>query len=145
MKILLILIVSIFGAIFYRMGGSGRHNRLWRILGVSFLSIVAVIALYGLNSAYWWLYLICFGASCGAVASYWGLDEQPWGYWAHGLGLALALLPLAYITGHYLGWVLRSIVLIAFITVWSQFTSWDILEENGRGAGIILSLLLTLV
>lgn len=140
-----VIIASILGATAYRMGGSGNYNRLWRIMGVSFLSIVAVISLHGIVWGYWWLYVLCFGLSCGAVASYWGLDEKKWGYWAHGLGLALALLPLAYLTGHYLGWAMRSLAIIAFITLWSQFTSWDILEECGRGAGIVFSLLLTII
>ncbi len=89
--------------------------------------------------------MLTFGLTAGAVSAYWGLDEQKWGYWAHGLGLAIAACPLAFISGHWLGFGLRTIALTALITVWSQYTSWDILEEWGRGFFIIATMPLLLI
>ena len=141
MTVILVLLASILSGIFYRAGGSGNYPRQARIVGVAILTCLTLIAL-GIYT--WWLILV-MGLSCGALASSWQQDEKKWGFWAHGLGLSLALLPIAFVTHHWLGFGIRTIVLTTFITLWSQFTKWDILEESGRGAGIILSLPLLLI
>ncbi len=136
----LILGLSLICGVLYRLGGWEKGNRLFRIVGCPLLTLIATITLVGFNLSYWWAYLLTFALSAGAVSAYWGLDEQKWGYWAHGLGLSLALLPIAYVTQHWLGFSLRCLVLTALITLWSEFTGWDILEEGGRGFLIIATL-----
>ncbi len=145
LKIVIVLVLSLICGILYRLGGWEKGNRLFRILGCPFITLVAVWALLGFNLAYWWAYLLTFGASVGAISAYWGLDEKKYGYWAHGLGLALALLPIAYISGHWWGFAIRSVVLIAGITLWSEYTSIDWIEERGRGVLIVLTLLFFLI
>jgi hypothetical protein len=117
----------------YRLGGWEKGNRLFRIIGCPAISLVLYLWLFGLSWSLWWAYLAYFGACAGAISAYWGLDEAKWGYWAHGLGLSLAAFPIAYVTGNWIGFVLRTVILTAFITIWSEYTKWDILEEWGRG------------
>ena len=132
-KLLLWLILSSLSAVFYRLGGWDKGNRLFRILGCPLVALALFLALQGFKISYIWAYTLSFGLSCGAISAYWGLDEQKWGYWAHGLGLSIAALPLTYITGHWLDFGIRTLVLTALITLWSEKTGWDILEEGGRG------------
>ena len=141
MKIILLLLISTTCGILYRLGGWEKGNRLFRILGCPLMTILALWGLLGLNAAYWWGYLAIFGMSAGAVSAYWGQDEKKWGYWAHGLGLSLALLPIVF-TGHWLGFLIRGLGLTAGITLWSEFTKWDVLEEWGRGFLIAATLIL---
>lgn len=129
----------------YRLGGWDKGNRLFRILGCPLITLAYLIILSGLNLALWWAYLLVFGLTAGAISAYWGLDEQKWGYWAHGLGLSLAMLPFAYATGHWIGFIIRSFILTAGITIWSEFTSIDTIEEGGRGFLITATLPLLLI
>jgi hypothetical protein len=139
MTLLTILIASIISGVCYRLGGGG-HGRLWRVFGVPFCVLLAVLACFGVNLAIWWAYVITFGATAGAVSAYYQQDEKKWGYWAHGLGLALALLPIAFVTHHWLGFSIRCLFLTGAMTLWSQFTKWDVGEEFGRGFIITASI-----
>ena len=149
MKILILVILSMLSGVAYRAGGWDKGNRMYRILGVPLITIIWLLTQkVGLTQVNWQAilsYFLTFGLSAGMISAYWGQDEKKWGFWAHGLGLSLALLPIAFVTHHWLGFGIRTIVLTTFITLWSQFTKWDILEESGRGAGIILSLPLLLI
>ena len=143
-KILLLLGLSSLSAFLYRRGGTNKGT-LWRDVGCSLVTLVALWLLLGFKLSYWWAYLLTFGLSWGALASYWCLDEKKWGYWAHGLGLSLAVLPFAYITGQWLGFALRTIVLTALITVWSELVGDVNWEEGGRGFLIIFTIPLILI
>ncbi len=138
----MVLVLSILSGIAYRLGGSSKGNRLFRILSCPLVLLLALWVLMGFHLGYWQAYLLTFGLSAGAVSAYWGLDEQKWGYWAHGLGLSLALLPIAYVTHNWLGFGLRSLVLTASMTLWSEWVTKDIVEEMGRGILIIITLFL---
>lgn len=141
----IVVLLSIASGVLYRLGGWDKGNRLFRILGCPLATLGAIWAILGLNSAYWWAYAIALVASGGAVSAYWGLDEKRFGYWGHGLGLSLALLPIAFITQHWLGFGIRTIVLTALITLLSEYISRDWLEEGLRGAVIIATLPLLLI
>ena len=145
-KILLILGLSIASGIAYRAGGTSAGTK-WRDIGCSLITLATclILGLYMGFTAFLVAYLITFGLSWGALASYWGLDEKKFGYWMHGLGLSLALLPIAYITGNWVGFALRTIILTALITIWSEYTKWDVLEESGRGFFITASIPLLLI
>jgi hypothetical protein len=132
-------IAAILSGIFYRMGGSGNYSRLWRVLGCPLLFLCAYLTLCGLNWGIWWAYVLTYGLSCGAISAYWGQDEKPFGYWAHGLGLSLACLPLAIATGYWGAFGIHALLLTSGICFWSEYTSWDILEEVGRGIIYILT------
>ena len=135
MKILILtLAASCISAILYRLGGSPAGTR-WRDIGCGLVFMATCLAI-GLHTSLWatlLAYFLTFGLMWGALASYFGLDERKYGYWAHGLAISLAAAPVAYITGHWIGFGIRCVILTAAITVWSQITSWDTLEEGGRG------------
>jgi hypothetical protein len=130
---LIILILATLSGVFYRLGGWEKGNRMYRILGCPLVFLGVFWACFGLDFSLWWAYALTFGISAGMISAYWGLDSEKWGYWAHGLGLSLACLTLILFTGHWVGFALRTIVLTALITLWSEYTKWDILEEWGRG------------
>ena len=143
--ILWILGLSILSGIFYLLGGWSKGNRLFRILGCPLCVVIASVGLFWGKEVPFWAYLCAFGANVGAVSAYWGLDEKKWGYWAHGLGLSLAVLPIIYFTGTWIGFGIRCVVLTALMILWSEYTSWDILEEWGRGFLIAATLPLLLL
>ena len=143
-KIGIVIVLSILSGILYRIGGTNKGT-LWRDIGCSLVTLIALWLLLGFILSYWWAYLLTFGLSWGALASYWGLDEKKWGYWAHGLGISLAILPIVWITRHWLGFVLWTIVLTTFITIWSELVSKDVIEEKGRGFAIIATMPLLLL
>ena len=149
MKILILVILSMLSGVAYRAGGWDKGNRMYRILGVPLITIIWLLTQkVGLTQVNWQAilsYFLTFGLSAGMISAYWGQDEKKWGYWCHGLGLSLALLPIAIITGHWWGFAIRTVVLTGFITVWSQLTKWDIWEDRGRGASIIASMPLLLI
>ena len=136
----LVILLSILSGVLYRLGGWEKGNRLFRILGCPLIALITLWLMIGVVLSYWWVYLLTFGLLTGAVSAYWGLDEKKWGYWAHGLGLSLALLPIALITKHYLGYGLLCLVLTSLMTIWSEYASVDYIEEFGRGALIILTI-----
>ena len=145
-KIGIVIVLSIISAILYRLGGQGKpFNTRYRDVGCSLVTLVALWLLLGFILSYWWAYLLTFGLSWGALSAYWGLDEKRWGYWAHGLGLSLAILPIVFVTGHWIGFILRTIILTGFITIWSELVSKDKIEERGRGFAIIVTTLLLLI
>lgn len=96
-----IISLSIASAILYRMGGSSKWNTRWRDCGCPLVALITLWLMKGVVLSYWWAYLLTFGLGWGAMSSYWDLDEKKWGYWGHGLGLSLAALPIAFITGHW--------------------------------------------
>ena len=145
-KIIIVSIISFCSGILYRLGGKEGFNTRFRDIGCGLVNILTcvLIGLTGGLFASILAYFFMFGMSWAGYASYWGLDEQKWGFWAHGLGISLAALPVALLTGHWLSFGLRVIVNTALITIWSQWTSQVDIEEGGRGiiANITLPLLL---
>ena len=143
MKILIVMALSILAGVFYRMGGSGNYNRLWRIMGVPFLQIMALIALFGAKMAYWWVYLLYFGLSCGFISTYWDfLFKDVDNFFMHGFMIGVAGFILIIFGVHWPVILIRSIALSVFMGVWCLIWKWDIAEEVGRGSSIILSMLL---
>lgn len=140
MNLILITLIAILCGVFYRLGGSSKGNRLFRILGCPLCVVIVLLGLFWGKSVPFWAYLLAFGANAGAVSAYWGQDEKKFGYWLHGLGLSLAILPVILFTGSWLGFALRTILLTSTICLWSEYTKWDVLEEWGRGFLIIISL-----
>ncbi|MDD5356434.1 MAG: hypothetical protein PHY56_07865 [Candidatus Omnitrophica bacterium] len=139
--LLRIIGLSILAGILYRMGGTNKGT-LWRDIGCSLTLLLTCLSL-GLTGAVLatlGAYFVTFGLSWGALASYWKLDEKKWGFWAHGAGLSLAVLPIVFITGHWLGFGIRCLVLTLGITLISEFMTWDVGEEFGRGFLIIITM-----
>jgi hypothetical protein len=72
-------------------------------------------------------------------------DKGWWNWMLVGIALSLAILPLHWAFGHWLGFAIRSIVLTAGITAWSQFQGNAVKEELGRGFLVIFTLPLSLI
>ena len=152
LKIIIVLAASMLSAWLYRAGGQGKpYNTKFRDIGCSILWITLLITLQGsqrLKMAYILPYAIAFGLSWAALTTYFKKKGQParWYNWAlTGAGYSLAALPIAWATGHWLGFILRCLVLTIGITVWSVLINWDILEEGGRGFAITATIPLLLI
>jgi len=142
MKILLWLGLSILSAILYRLGGTSAGTK-WRDAGCPLVALILYIALKGFNLSFLWVYLLTFGLSWGAMTTYWkrkGTDAKWWNWLLTGLGYSLATLPIAFVTGHWIGFGLRILVLSLLTMFWSEKIDWDVAEEMGRGAIFCLTI-----
>lgn len=132
-KIAILLILSVLSGILGRMGGSGRYNRLWRVVGVPALAIVAVWLCFGLKTSLLWAYLLSFGLMSASVSTYWdffwnGFDN----FWIHGFMIAFSLAPIAWATGHWQGLGFAVALSTLWMGAWSKILKWDVAEEFGR-------------
>lgn len=148
-KIIIVLVCSILGAILYRLGGTSAGTK-WRDIGVSVV-LLATCLILGLKTSFLatlGAYLLTFGLSWAALTTYWkkkGTDAKWYNWVLTGLGYSLAVLPIAILTHHYIGFGIRTIALILTTTLWSEFIGQDWLEEGGRGFLFISSLPILLV
>jgi len=136
--LVLTILLAIIGGIAYRVGGASWGNRLFRILGVPFISLVTFWINAGWDINAWWIYAISFGLMAGAISTYhYWLPKPPdyeWYHYAmHGFFVSLAFLPLCILTGSWMWGVLRCVINAALLGGWSVIASWDDLEEWGRG------------
>ncbi len=137
-KTLVLGILAIISGVLYRLGGIGKpFNTRFRDIGCSLIILVTclILGLFRGFTASLVAYLLTFGLLWGAYASYWKSGEDmKFRHWCfHGLGLAFALLPIAYITGHWIGFIMRLFILPLLIAVWSEGIGEVNLEEFGRG------------
>ena len=149
---ILILLIAVLGAIFERWGGSGRHSRLWRMIGVP-LCQTGVLALSWPVLAHWKAALLTLGLMIGAISSYHYLLPAPkgkdytWPYFAlYGALNGLACLPLARVG---IAWYLilgRAVILAGLLGLLYKFLNikiggWtsDTVQERLRGFLICLS------
>ena len=138
-NILLTLGLSICAGILYRAGGSDTYNTKVRDLGVPTIMLLYFI----LTGHFHWSLLLCFGLLFGSLTTYWkrkGQDAHWWNWALCGLGFSIAMLPLIFFTGHWVGFLVRTVVLTVWTTVWSELEGNAVREEFGRGAGIIATL-----
>ncbi len=149
MKIALWIILSIFGAIFYRCGGASKTgkwydflcNTFTRDIGVSVLAILLLAILYGWH----WVYILTFGLSWGALSLSYkkkGIPAKWWNWSLMGIGYSLAFLPLAILFSLWSGFILRSIICIIGITIWRTKIGNVVWEECGVGTIFALTLLI---
>lgn len=150
-------IASVVSALFYRWGGLSKEeaaqnwpwvpqwliNSKTRDVGCSLLTVGWMLLFY--PTVDWWCYLVAFGISWGMLTTYWDFLFGYDNFYAHGFGVALALLPFAILTGMWIGFAIRLVVLSLAMGIWSQQTGNADAEELGRGAVIVLSLPLALV
>ena len=162
MKILLCLVLSIFSGIFYRIGGSSKEeakkefpwfptslvNTKVRDVLVPLVSILIFILLSSISMS-WWILLLTFLLMFGAMTTYCKFGEQEDVYWYNwlltGILYGVSALPIAYYTGNWLGFGIRTIVLGLGIMIWSEINSDVRLEEFGRGALFALTIPLLLI
>ena len=143
LKALLIIIFSIISGCCYRAGGSGNYPRQARLIGVPLLSC-GMLMFFDFR---WWIFL-CIPLMIGAISTYWkkkGTDAMWWNWALHGLGLSLAMLPYAIVSGHWIGFTMRTIVLTSLVTIWSEEISNAVVEEFGRGFLTVVTIPILLI
>lgn len=152
----MIWLLSALSGVLYRLGGMGQdgidtfpHAPEWlfdtkaRDIGCGFCTIGAFFAL-GLHvGLIWWHVLVAclvtIVAMLGALSTYWDFmfgDKD--NFWMHGFMCGLALFPLAIITGNWLAFGIRCVILALAMGVLAHLTKLvekggDVLEEFSRG------------
>lgn len=143
------LCATICSAIFYRCGGATGYNTKFRDMGLPTVGIIALLLTY--HHYNWQLllaYLLCFGLYFGSLTTYWkkkGTDAHWYNWVFTGLGYSLAFLPFAFVTGHWLGFVLRTILVSVLTALWSEKIGNAVWEEMGRGVITTITLPLLLI
>ena len=124
----------------YRAGGSASiHARWLRQAGVGVAVTGTLLIWFGFN---WWT-LLCLGTSW-AESTYFkskGSDAKWWNWLL--VGIVFAIVPLPYVISsgnHYLGFAIRSAVIIPATTVVGTFVGDVDWSEGLRGALQIITL-----
>ena len=154
------LIGTIFAAFCYRIGGMSKESAAkyfpwfpsflvaswFRDFNCSLLVLIW-LRLF-LPPVAWGWYLLSFATMYMAMTTYFDDKLPPKGvdkFWAHGLGIRLALLFVAIPAGVGFQCLLSAIVLAVFMGVWCWIFSNDFVEEFFRGGIIILTLPILLI
>lgn len=146
MNWIFLLGLTFLGGKLYRMGGIGDpYNTKVRDFGVPAVAIIALLLLGVTWSWQMGLALFCmFGLMFGSMTTYCKFGDQEDVYWYNwaltGLLYGLSALPLAWVTGHWLGLFIRTIVLTIAICVWSELINDVNLEEGGRGGIFVITI-----
>lgn len=153
MDIKLYLLACILGAILYRIGGSALHipfKTKWRDLGVPIVGIVCLYVMIPFNAAwaYWGAMAGFLVLSFGSMTTYWdhwGTDNVEWYEWMlTGFCYGVAALPIALYTGSWIGFCVRTIILMTAIT-FSNRLKYEWLVEPSRGFVFIATLPLLVI
>lgn len=161
MSIVMISILTLLCALAYRLGGLGKdgaaqyHLPVWlcsrymRRIGVPIISLIILLLLQLPHGLPWWAYLLIFGLQFGAVSTYFkfgGQEDVLWYNWLlTGIACGLVMLPAAILTGAWIGFVIRLVVITAGIVLVSLGSKNAWVEECGRGAFIAGTIPLLLV
>lgn len=146
MTIISTIVLTILSAYLYRMGGSENKPKwLWkaRDLGCG----LCVLAWLSINVVYSWLMILCLGLMWASLSSYWGKltpnddEEYWWNFALHGFFIGFSLIPLVGELS-FLPILYRSLALAVTFALWTQFIRNAVVSEAGRGALIILTLLI---
>lgn len=152
--IIVLSVLSIFSAFFYRIGGSSKKaakeeypwyptwavNGAVRDFGCSLCTYLGLLVI-GVTAA-WWVHLIVFALIFLTHKTYWDRVFKYDNFFAHGLGIGLSCLPYV-LTGTIGlgGFLIRSVALSIFMGIWCLVFSKDTIEEGGRGGIQPISLL----
>ena len=146
------LITAVLCAFTYRFGGcskeEGRQKYPWapkwvfkswvRDFGCSLFSIFWVIIFY--PQVPWYVYLISMGWCYGMITTYWDEVFKYDCFAFHGFMIGVSYLLLAWGSGMWMGYIVRSAFLGLSMGVLSALTGNVDKEELGRGALIGLTL-----
>lgn len=111
------MVLSLASGVIYYIAGIGgfKGAKLIRRLGCSLLALGLFLALYGLNLAYWWAYLLFLGLNWAALSTY--HDYTGYDNWVlTGLFYGLAALPLIWCGVHWYLIIVRAIFLA--LSIW---------------------------
>jgi len=139
-KILTVIIATVLSGILYRLGGAAKKGNWLDILRHSktrdWGCSLIVLAMMLTAPVVWWIHIIVFLLMWAALTTYWddlfGYDN----YYMHGLTVGLACMPYAIILGgwFWLWFIVRALIMGAFMGYWCKINDNDIKEEVGRGA-----------
>lgn len=146
---------AILSGVLYRVGGTSAGTK-WRDFGVP--ALLGIYTRFVLKiEAEWWIYFLAMVALFGALTTYnkwvskyfgfpdWKTDVY-WPSWAFtGLTYGLVAAPFAYVTGAWLGYGIRCVILCVLTGFWSHIVDKVELEEGGRGFFIIATMPLFLI
>jgi hypothetical protein len=151
MYIASVIILSILGGLFYRLGGRGKpFSTLYRDLGVSGIIVAEMCLRTRISPIVVAILLVCWGLMYASLTSYRYFLPKPkdyngFHYALHGFMVSLACFPFALLTHHWLGFGIRCIVCAAGVGLWSHLIKKDWLEESGRGFILCITTPLLLV
>lgn len=134
------LVLACLSGIFYRLGGYGLpFNTKVRDFGVPSCMIT-----YFMLTEHWnWILILCFGLMFGAQTTYFkkkGSDAKWYNWLLVSLAFSFAMLPYTWITGHWVGFELRTLVVIVITVIWSELIGNVNFEEFFRGFIQIITL-----
>ena len=131
----LLIVMTIIGAIAYRIGGSSLH--ISNITKIRDAGLPSCMLIYMALAHHWnWWLLLCFGLMWGSQTSYFKfgqLDVKWWNWIICGLAFSFCMLPYSWATSQWLGFGLRTLVVTSFTVGWCEFVGNDVAEELGRG------------
>lgn len=140
----MIWVLSIIGAVLYRLGGLKGFNTKIRDLGVPLIGGIAVYALAGKMPL--WAVSVAFLGYFGALTSYYDFINGEDNFWIHGFVGAFSYFPYAIVTGLWFMFAVRCIICAVFIGGINYIAnkySWkhsDWIEELSRGFILTLSI-----
>lgn len=145
---MIIILLSLIAGLLYRFGGMGKpFNRYYRRLGVPAIVLITLILLH--RALPWWAYLSVFALQFGTLTTYFKFGKQAdvvWYNWAlTGLFCSLAVLPVVCVTHTWMGFCLRSGLILGVYVVVSELFDSVWIEELGRGAVLVATLPLLFV
>lgn len=147
---ILLISLTILAGIFYRLGGMGfdgwmkfRFLPQW-VFDSKARDVGVPLCMMAYMANHWhWVLIFCFGLMWGAQTTYFkkrGTDARWYNWIFVGLAFSMALLPYSIAVGNLPGFLLRSIVVIVSVPLWSVAIGKDWLEECGRGMIQIMTL-----
>lgn len=149
-KILIILGLAILSAILYRLGGMAGLNKAIRRFGCP-ACLIAAVGFLPNNWSSIWVYvglIVTYLLSYGVMTTYFKGDEIDckWYHWVFtGLGYSLAILPYVVVSGHWVGFAIRTIVLTGLVTLISEKSDNVWVEECSRGFLFVITILFLLI
>jgi hypothetical protein len=137
-KIAMVLIFSMIAGYLYYLGGQDGHNTKVRDFGVPFVTIILLIWL-GLNYSGWIILslFLSFGAMFGAMTTYCTPKDQEDVHFMNwlltGCMYGFTTILLAWATGNWMGFWIRTGFLTIMIPLWSEIFGDVRIEATGRG------------
>jgi len=161
MVIVWTILFTLLNAFLYRIGGLSKEdakkkfpwypqalvNTKARDIGIALTTIAWLLLCHPVMP--WFIYLITFGVTFAALTTYWDSLFGEDNFFFHGLVIGLAKLGCVIITGHWIGFIVHTLVLAVgmwlvsvMIVDWAEDADF---EECGRGAMTALAMPLMLI
>lgn len=86
--------------------------------------------IYGIHDPLWLAFFVVLTG--GALSTYWDFLFKEDNFYIHGFFVGLAAFPLAIVTGNWIGFGIRTMILCLWMGIWSALIDDADLEEAGR-------------